>query len=190
MASQIITGQVSFINAPVTNQQGYTSRTALVVVEPGQYQTHLPVEFSGNSLALADQLQQGLTYNFHVNIRGSKNPLPSTKVQGQYVAFTTLSVWKVEAAQNTGIPQPQAQQPYTPQPQQGGYMGAPQGQPQQQGFPQPTQAAPQQTFPQQGQPQGFPAPNQQPAPAQQPFGQPAQNAGQPFGVPAQGFPQP
>ena len=185
--SNTIIGQVAHINQPVQNGN-YTSQTVLLLVEPGQYQSYIEVQFGGNSMNLIQNLQLNLTYTFHVNIRGVKQPLASTKTPGAYIAYTNLQVWKVEAAQNAGMPQQPAQQPYTPPAQQGGFMGAPQAQPQQ-GFPQ-QHAAPQQGFPQPGQPQGFPAPNQQPAPVQQPFGQPAANTGQPFGNPApQGFPQ-
>lgn len=190
--SNQITGQVAFINQPVTNGN-YTSQSVIVLVEPGQYQSYVELSFGGqNGPGLIQQLVPGGIYNFHINLRGSKQMLASTKTPGNNVAFNSISVWKVEpAGQQAAAPQQQApQQGFQQQApaQQGGYMGQPQ-QPAQQGFAQPQQPAPQaapQGFGAQ-QPQGFG--NQQP----QGFGQPAQTQQQAapgFGnPPANGFGQ-
>lgn len=189
--SNQITGQVAFINQPVTNNN-YTSQSVVVLVEPGQYQTYVELNFGGqNGPGLISQLVPGGVYNFHINIKGSKQMFPSTKNPGNNVAYNSLSVWKVEQAgqPQQAQPQQQYQQQYQQQPQgfqqpaqqQGGYIGQPQ-QPQQ-GFAQPQQSQPavqpNQGFaaPQQQAPQGFG--NQQP----QGFGQNTQ----PEQQPAQGF---
>lgn len=197
--SNVITGQVAFINQPVTNNN-YTSQSVIVLVEPGQYQTYVELSFGGqNGPGLIQQLVPGGIYNFHINLRGSKQMLASTKVPGNNVAFNSISVWKVEQAGQQaaapqpaqGFQQPAPQQGFQQPAQQGGYMGQPQQtQPAQQGFAQPQQPAPQAA------PQGFGAP--QPAQGfgdQQPqgFGQPAQpqqQAAPGFGnPPANGFGQ-
>lgn len=203
-----ITGQVAFINQPVTNGN-FTSQSIIIVVDPGQYQSLVQLDFSGERMAQVANLQVNLTYTFTINVRGSKQMFPSTKTPGLQIAYNTLSVWKTEAAVNQSVPvnnqpaQPQYQQPqqpvYNQQPvQQGGYVGAPQpqqpvqqqmAQPQQQYVqPQPQQyAQPQQ--PAQQPVQNFPQQGQQMAQPPQQAGFPQQTAPQQTGQPTtQGFP--
>lgn len=199
--SNVVTGQVQFINNPVTNNN-FTSQTVIVLVDPGQYQSYVELSFAGNNMqTLISQIAPGGMYNFSVNIRGSKNMMASTKNPGNNMAFNSISVWKVEAVQGAQ-PQPPAQQQAQPQqnfqqqnfqqqpqqfqqqqqqPQQFQQQGGYAGQPQQQAMPQ------QQQFQQQPQQQQqFPSQQAQPnfANQQQGFGQPQpENNGQP----AQGF---
>lgn len=131
--SNVITGQVAHINQPYTNTQGYTNQTIIVLVEPGQYQSYVEITVpSAKSATLLRNVQVNGHYNFHVNIRGSKQIMQSTKVQGQGVAFNNISVWKIE---------PQGVQ--APAPQQGGFQAPPYTQ-QTNNFAQPQQQQPQQ----------------------------------------------
>lgn len=179
--SNVVTAQVQFINAPVTNGN-FTFQTAIVLVEPGQYQSYVELSFSGNNMqTLIGQIVPGGVYDFHVNIRGSKNMMPSTKNPGNNTAFNSIGVWKIETAQGTQ-PQPPQQQQHTQQfqqqPQQNfQQQGGTVGQPQQGGFAAPQQQGGFANQPQQNQ-GGF-ANNNPSAPAQN-FGNPQQGG---FGSP-------
>lgn len=184
--SNQITGQVVHINQPTTNGN-FTSQTAIVLTEPGQYQQYVEVQFSGNQLNLATTLQLNGVYTFSINIRGVKQPLPSTKTAGAYISYTSLSVWKVEPANmQQGAPQQAQPQQAFQQPQPVQQQAFPQQQQQQQQpaqfqQPQPAsfvgQPAPQQAFPQAQQPaQQNPFQQPQVAQAQPQFGNPNANA--------------
>lgn len=136
MSSIQITGQVMHVNNPA--QAGnFNFQSAIVLINPGEYQSYIEVQFSGNSLASVATLQPNTQYLFSINIRGSKNALNSTRTPGDMVAYTTFSVWKVE-------PAGQAQQA----PQNNNFNAAPQ----QNNFGNQGAAQPNQNFG--GQPQG------------------------------------
>lgn len=185
----VITGQLVGINPAITNGT-YTSQKAIFLVNPGQYQSYVEIEFGADKIQLLSGVVVGGHYDVSINIRGSKQMFNSTKNAGHMVAYNSLSAWKIQPQAQT---QPQApvansfQQPQQQAPAQA--FGAPVAQ----GFNQPQQAP--QHFgaaPQQQQPTSFGAPSAAPQPnafgAPQPGAQPFNNnAG--FGGGVVGAPQ-
>lgn len=139
MATFKISGQLYKVEAPQTNDRGYTSQQLVILQRNPQdprFDDYIAVELFGDKVALSNALQPGMIVEASVAIRGRKYARKDT---GAEAFFTSLSCFEIAPLNAHAPQQPAYSNPVIPgaHPQQAGYPPMPPATPQ--AAPQPQQ---------------------------------------------------